>query len=258
MKKAEGQRERLRFMVLGHGEAPASRPLPPVPLEREPLLFTFAPEKDDGPWTVDALKSDDGMRRLWEAAESVPPPLTALVQQALCHRRPGDVCVWQGYESISYTDGVHGRLTEAECTQCHKMWSWPPAHRIDVPCSVEYVDRLLQKRCGDCNAWLRPAVVLRGESIAPSVGFRLYSWIKKQRPSECVLVDADLRCAYARSMVRLCRRMGARIIHVTSRPDVYDWHAVREVAAVREEALFTHFEERMAQDEMWGEWKLRQ
>lgn len=111
------------------------------------------------------------------------------------------------------------------------------------------IDQLLGHKCGECGAWLRPDIVLLGESISPKYGFEIFSWLKKHRPVECYVVGTTLQFSYLRAMIMTCRKNHSKIIHVNPDPD-YMWHSVREKTYAFDGQALTKFVRRKKEDEL--------
>lgn len=251
-------------------------PLPPE--NREARLYTYY-DPDHPPLSVDALESNQGMERLWKHVEElrsnarVDP--THLKLKELIRDREACI-VTQNVDGlikkvISGVIELHGHLDSATCLSCKKQWSMPPLAvpaKVETPRSqkllnerrvrrtsfsedwdIQKVERLLNHHCGECGAWLRPDMVLIGESINPKHGFDIFSWIKKHHPVECYVIGTTLQFSYLRQMIMSCRKVGAKVIHVNPDPE-YPWHRLREKTIVRDSVAVMTFVKRKKEDEI--------
>jgi len=262
--------------------------MPVAPEGKEELLYTYYDESNP-PMSIDALKSNQGLQKMWNHVEELRVdkdnswngPTYMKIQQ-MCQNRKV-LIVTQNVDGIirrqmSFGKNVeivelHGHMDSATCLQCKKVWSTPIAQSafdadIMTPRGQRIIkerrersnsftedwgpnkiDKLLIHHCGECGAWLRPDIVLLGESISPKFGFQIHSWIKQNRPSECYVIGTTLQFSYLRQMIMLCRKKGAKIVHINPDPE-YQWHAMKEKTRMRDGLAVTTFVKRKKEDEL--------
>lgn len=262
--------------------------IPYPPEGREERLYTYY-DPNDPPMTVDALGNDEKMRRMWNHVEELRRDKDKAIhgytyiklQEMLAAVRGNAMVVTQNVDGLASrrrieTSGapvieLHGHLDSATCTQCGKQWSTPifaAPMELSTPRGKQHledrrarrssfsedwntdkVNKLLEHHCGECGAWLRPDIVLLGESINPRHGFEIFSWIQKNKPKECYVVGTTLQFSYLRHFILKCRHNGARIIHVNTDQE-YAWHRLREKTVCVDGQVMTRFVKRKREDEL--------
>jgi len=90
-------------------------------------------------------------------------------------------------------------------------------HRSDIVPTTDV------HRCASCGGWLRPNIVLFGESCDPKDTVRLFTFIKNHRPEVCYVIGSSMRFQYLFNIVNKAKSKGAKIIHVNTDPN-YMWH----------------------------------
>lgn len=258
-----------------------------IPNDREALLYTYYDESNP-PMTIDAFESDQGMERMWNHVEELRTDKdnswigpTYMKLQKICQNTTKEVLiVTQNVDGIirklSFGKNVtiielHGHLCSATCVNCKKVWSMPifqqpieqetprgkrimeerrrRSDSFSEEWKPEKIDKLLTHHCGDCGNWLRPDVVLIGESVNPKYGFEIFSWIKQKRPTRCYVVGTTLQFSYLRNMIMTCRKRQAKIVHVNTDPE-YQWHCMKEKTYAFDGRAMTKFVRRKKNDEL--------
>jgi NAD-dependent deacetylase len=181
---------------------------------------------DTNPLHVSALGDSERMRKMWEHLEPIinDRPTTygptyakikeiaARYEHCLIANQNIDGLAYlaaSGHENIK---ALHGNLDRAWCLDCLVVHALVP----NMP-----------RCCIHCGGWLRPDIVLFGESLPPEKVESIFRFINTHKPSVCYVVGSSMRFSYLFSIIKKAKSKGAQIVHVNTDPD-YKWHAYSE------------------------------
>ncbi len=191
--------------------------------------YNFDEDNDaTNPLHASALGNDARMEAMWEhllpimqdarKAELHPGPtyerikaIASTYTHCMVATQNVDAIVHQVY---SYDDIVelHGSLGSAKCLSCESEFVLQRVHIV---------------RCPKCDGWLRPRIVLFGESLDVANVQRVHKFINDHHPSTVYVVGTSMRFPYLHGFVKKAKSRGACIVHVNPDPD-YKWHMQKE------------------------------
>ena len=103
---------------------------------------------------------------------------------------------------------LHGTHKTMSCITCMK--------KMEI--TKEFIEKQLKLeskavKC-DCGGIVRPDIVLFGEDLNIYLTTKIFTFIKKKRPTKVYVVGTSLQFPYLRKIINSCKQLGAKVIHV--------------------------------------------
>lgn len=99
---------------------------------------------------------------------------------------------------------LHGTCTTMSCISCMKK----------VEITKEFIEREPSAIYCECGGIVRPDIVLFGEELDSYLTTKIFTFIKRKRPTKIYVIGTSLQFSYLRKMINSCRQLGATVIHV--------------------------------------------
>ncbi len=178
------------------------------------------------PLHISALGNNERMAHMWHHLMPIikdrptrPGPTYQKIE-AICDEHEHAMVANQNIDGLAdlacgseMVVNMHGDLDDGVCLDCH------------TKCPLQ--DAVAVFKCPLCGGWLRPNIVLFGESLADGSIERVFRFIANRKPSACYVIGSSMRFPYLFSIIKKAKAAGAKIIHVNTDPD-YKWHMQRE------------------------------
>lgn len=105
---------------------------------------------------------------------------------------------------------LHGSYAKIECIRCGKEYDLEEINTNVEPYPV----------CDDCSGYVKPKVILFGESLPPGV---FNSAIRSVRNADClIMVGSSLQISPANSVPSTAKQHGAKVIFINKEPTIMD------------------------------------
>jgi len=99
---------------------------------------------------------------------------------------------------------LHGTYKTMSCITCMKT--------IEV--TKEFIESHIKIPNCECGGTIRPDIVLYGEELDDRKTTKIFTYIKKKRPSTVYVIGTSLQFPYLRKMINSCKQLGAKVIHI--------------------------------------------
>lgn len=99
---------------------------------------------------------------------------------------------------------LHGTYKTMSCIICMK--------KIEI--TKDFIEKEPERLRCDCGGIFRPDIVLFGEELNSCLTTKIFSFIKKKRPTKIYVIGTSLQFSYLRKMINACKQLGGKVIHV--------------------------------------------